>query len=321
MKLTQCTESRVRKERTARCTKKQGKLKRINRIFRHQSNHEHRPNKMPVYDLQVKLAFPHHYPPSVTDGPSGDHGEVEVVKYVNLELETYDSVVHWNGLTQKDFEVAHGLTRIIKIVPDQLATALTVNRERLPDTIDDGHLSLALLDKLLASFEALNEKNTREKEENTLDMNHNIRTIRLARTRDPWPQSSLDGLSSELLAKQLKPTRIGRIDMTHVGGREHHSGIAESIKRLRLLLVKAKEALAVRDEVGYKLTAQRILQACRDVRYLTETYCKLAHPIMVETKMKNFYAEDIVDIKASQTDYHLQELGNLEIDYLRLLNP
>jgi hypothetical protein len=52
------------------------------------------------------------------------------------------------------FEPIHGMSRIVKLVPDKLATAIAINKENLKDPKDDGSFLIDLLLKLLEFYQA-----------------------------------------------------------------------------------------------------------------------------------------------------------------------
>ena len=58
------------------------------------------------------------------------------------------------------FEPVHGMSRVLRLIPDKLATALAINEENLPNHRDDG----GFLIDLVLQLENLYQKITAEKE-------------------------------------------------------------------------------------------------------------------------------------------------------------
>ena len=58
------------------------------------------------------------------------------------------------------FEPVHGISRVLRLIPDKLATALAINDENLPNHQDDG----GFLIDLVLQLEKLYQKITAEKE-------------------------------------------------------------------------------------------------------------------------------------------------------------
>lgn len=84
-----------------------------------------------------------------------DRGSIISVRAI-LYLFTDDLKVNWEWpVATGDFEVIHGLSRIIKLIPDKLATAISINKENLPDPKDDGTFLIDLLTTLLVSYRDL----------------------------------------------------------------------------------------------------------------------------------------------------------------------
>ena len=55
-------------------------------------------------------------------------------------------------LNLKTFEVMHGLSRVTRLVPDKLATAIAINKEELDDPEDDGGFLIQLVLDLISFY-------------------------------------------------------------------------------------------------------------------------------------------------------------------------
>jgi len=53
----------------------------------------------------------------------------------------------------KSFEPVHGLSRVVRLIPDKLATAIEINKENLDDPKDDGSFLVDLVTKLLKYYQ------------------------------------------------------------------------------------------------------------------------------------------------------------------------
>ena len=62
-------------------------------------------------------------------------------------------------LNLESFEAVHGMSRIVKLIPDKLATAIAINREELSDPEDDGSFLVNLVTKLMIFYKDLVRKN------------------------------------------------------------------------------------------------------------------------------------------------------------------
>ncbi len=58
-------------------------------------------------------------------------------------------------LNLESFEAVHGMSRIVKLIPDKLATAIAINREELSDPEDDGSFLVNLVTKLMIFYKDL----------------------------------------------------------------------------------------------------------------------------------------------------------------------
>jgi len=269
---------------------------------------------MAVFDINLKLAF------SSEQERTGLCSEIsgsELIKYVNIELETLDSVVRWNGITSRDFEIAHGITRFVKSVPEKLATALAVNRESLPEPTDDGSYLLDLIVRLLDQYSESYNNGSPTRSAEASDENHFFRSVRIVQTRSPWLKKLNDKKCEETLTEKLQASALGSANLD--APRERVNGVGGSLERLRNLLFRAKDSLMYRDEQGYRMACHRILSACQEMQYLSETYCKLAHLILTDSSQRNTYSEGISNLRASTLKEYLSNLPDLQAEFLNAL--
>ena len=267
---------------------------------------------MAVFDINLKLAFPSE---QERTGLCSEVAGNDLIKYVNIELETLDSVVRWNGITSRDFEVAHGITRIVKSVPEKLATALAINRESLPDPTDDGGYLLDLIVRILDQYSESYNSSPRSVEAN--DENHFFRNVRIVQTRSPWLKKLNDKKCEETLTEKLHASSLGNVNLD--APRERVNGVSGTLERLRSLLFRAKDSLMYRDEREYRMNCLRILSACQEMQYLGETYCRLAHLILTDSSLRNIYSEGISIMRANTLKEHLSNLPDLQAEFLNAL--
>jgi hypothetical protein len=75
-----------------------------------------------------------------------------IIKGSNLYLFTAYYEKTWKlTLDLKSFEVMHGLSRVVLMVPDKIATAIEINKEDLPDP-DDGTFLIGLVEDLVVFY-------------------------------------------------------------------------------------------------------------------------------------------------------------------------
>ena len=75
-----------------------------------------------------------------------------IIKSSNLYLFTAYYEKTWKlKLDLKSFEVMHGLSRVVLMVPDKIATAIEINKENLPDP-DDGTFLIGLVEDLVVFY-------------------------------------------------------------------------------------------------------------------------------------------------------------------------
>jgi hypothetical protein len=82
--------------------------------------------------------------------------EVYKVKSSLIKLHSIEGVQRriWH-LDLSSFEAVHGMSRVVKLIPDKLATATAINLENLPNPEDNGTFLVDLVTQLLEFFEKL----------------------------------------------------------------------------------------------------------------------------------------------------------------------
>jgi len=60
-----------------------------------------------------------------------------------------------------NFEEIHGMSRVVKLIPDKFVTALAINKENLQNAEDDGSFLIHLIIKLIRQYIQIHEKNLR----------------------------------------------------------------------------------------------------------------------------------------------------------------
>ena len=83
----------------------------------------------------------------------GKHGVEARVSIDKAILQTSSHGLKWCWIVNlRSFEPIHGLSRIVLLVPDKLATAIEINKEKLPDPKDDGSFLIDLVLKLCGVY-------------------------------------------------------------------------------------------------------------------------------------------------------------------------
>lgn len=79
-------------------------------------------------------------------------------------------------LNLESFEVMHGLSRVVLLLPDKIATAIEINKEDLSDPNDDGGFLIQLVINLVKFYKIRLSSWARRRE---LDDNNDIHVSRL----------------------------------------------------------------------------------------------------------------------------------------------
>ena len=106
----------------------------------------------------------------------------------------------------------HGMSRIVKLIPDKLATAIAINKENLSDPQDDGSFLVDLVHKLLAFYQEEIDKSPKYHDE--IHVSESVQELfpLAGFTRDELANATTTTLAQLLVRKSwlkrlLPPTR------------------------------------------------------------------------------------------------------------------
>jgi len=231
----------------------------------------------------------------------------------DLTLNTAEGETSWKSLTHYDYEAIHGLGRVVRLLPDKLATAIQVNRERMPDPEDDGRFCIDLVEKLALSY----EHNYKVRQDPTLtrdtDTNY-ARKVILQQGYEPWPESFPTFGRRTRSGEVLREPCARRVNVTR------SENFEESTRKLVELLRTAKTMLAEYDEAGYKATAIQLLFLARDIRWISEIFLHVAHPIFIDTKRRDYFSEEIARMKVNEALGKMRALPDLHAEFFKILS-
>jgi len=81
-----------------------------------------------------------------------DQSGVKKIDRSYICSELFETTWIW-VVTLKSFEPVHGLFRVVRLIPDKLATVIEINKENLDDPKDDGSFLVDLVTKLLKYYQ------------------------------------------------------------------------------------------------------------------------------------------------------------------------
>ena len=184
----------------------------------------------------------------------------------SIVLVTVEENLHWI-LTQRSFEVVHGLSRVVRLVPDKLATALVINRENLPDP-DDGGFLIKLVDDIVHVF--IDRHRLVGLEDPEISGNVEVKVVSLGQ---PWitDHESADGGNGQDLSNLL-------------------SAISGKLQQLQQLLKERKQE-------EFRQESQQFVELCDDVLIASHVYLDLIHPVWIEVQRSGLFEDVKVEEK------------------------
>ena len=230
-------------------------------------------SKLPKEDLIITSVFDHLL-----------HGEKSIkspIAYLHLGSLHHD--LSWLWFTNlKSFEMVHALTRILKLLPDKLATAIAINSEHLASAEDDGRFLINLVTELLLFYQNQDKKRKEDL------------------SRQP-PQQQPDGRPDEIRqpppSEPLPPVRLGSTTFSFgyeppkpelpelvIKGQQH--SFESSFSILNDLLEDFKILLKERETSKFLEAANLILVFGDHLMILANLYLDFVHPLLLDIQRK-----------------------------------
>ena len=162
----------------------------------------------------------------------------------------------------KSFEPVHGMSRVAKLIPDKLATAIAINQEKLENPEDDGSFMIDLVKNLLTFFRdqvsARLEQETEEESQESL--------------ADPVTLTSGSAVSSIEDAKDF----------------------LQVLKQFSDLLDSMKQCLKGRQLVEINAIADEIVEMSDDILSCCYIFMDFVHPVWLDVQRKGGKDEESI---------------------------
>jgi len=175
----------------------------------------------------------------------------EESRVVSAEIycSSYDNVLV-SEVNLQSFESIHGVSRIVKLIPDKLATALAINKEHLSDPKDDGSFLVNLVLKLTNFY--------------------------LEQIDNTWKNRKISDTDESLLEKTDKLTK--------------EYNFCDILKQLFVELNSFNDQLQIRNEGEIKEQALRVLRFADIIQIFSQVYLDIVHPTLIQVNFVRFKA-------------------------------
>ena len=157
--------------------------------------------------------------------------------------------------TLKSFEVMHGLSRVMLLVPDKLATAISINKECLQDPVDDGRFLIDLVQNLVTFYK---ERHFRQ----NFPLEIDCESVWVDITGSRHDEFNNHEMTSELF---------------------------DVLSEFSIALDTFKHNLKDRDEDEITSSARAILQMADHVLEVSNTYMDFIHPMMLDIERNRVF--------------------------------
>ena len=188
------------------------------------------------------------------------------------------------------FEAIHGISRVVKLVPDKLATAIAINRENLPDPTDDGTFMIVLVIDLLKFYQDLVEqqplRNSLGDGTSNLDLPENeVKVIS-------------DTVQSLTTHSEFQNQKIMSIENV-----KRSFNFRLVLKKLSEYLESFKAILTEKRDNEFEQSSLSILGMCDDILTSCIVYMNFVHPIILEIKRRGRVEDVLIDqLKTNLTE-------------------
>ena len=200
----------------------------------------------------------------------------------NAEVTT--DMFQWR-LSEAQFEEVHGLSRVVRLIPDKLATTFYLHKEmpENPDPQYDKNFLIELVEKLLVHYEEVGQR------------------------RD---LAALNNIANEEPSLEVK---IGN-DLL-----ENTQAIAlpQTATLLKTVLQTIKDYIQIETEVDYWEMTDEIVKIADKVREACDAYLDVVHPILISSRRAIRPGEATVDELMYKLQEKLETKRNLLLRELR----
>ena len=193
------------------------------------------------------------------------------------------------------FESVHGISRVVKLLPDKLATAIAINKENLPDPKDDGTFMIVLVIDLLKFYQEL-------------DLGQSLRTTDGASNVDvqPLPENELEVIN-ETVQSLTTNEELRNLKTLSIENLKSSFNFQQILEKLSNQLKSFKGILSARLEPEFENFSLSILSFCEDILAACHIYMDFVHPVILEIKRRGRIEEELVEQLKSNLTRKLNE--------------
>ena len=193
------------------------------------------------------------------------------------------------NLNLKSFEIMHGLTRVVRLMPDKLATAMTINKENLPDPDDGGFLVGLVVD--LVTFYRDKMALQVQQEENA------------------------ENTTSRVINFGAENQQILSVDGESIGVLEILNGL---LCKMSLFQINLSE----RNEEGITFYAHQVLQMADDILEFATAYLDFIHPLYLDIERNGIFDEfKIEELRSNLSEKLVGNRKKIQLEFDSLVNP
>ena len=164
-------------------------------------------------------------------------------------------------LDLKSFEPVHGMSRVAKLVPDKLATALAINQENLPKPDDDGSFMIDLVKNLAEFYKDMVSARSEQVEEES----------------ESAREEGVDGVIE---------IQSGSLTCLPGSGSENAKSFFQVFVTFLGLLEEMNKSLKARQLDPAIETAKEIVRVAEDILACAIIYLDFLHPIWIDVKRR-----------------------------------
>jgi hypothetical protein len=251
--------------------------------------------------------------------------------YVNICI---NQIWLWNE-NLDSFEVIDGLSRIVKLIPEKLSTAIEISQENLPNPQDDGSFLIVLVSDLLKFYQDLVHKQTLKNLEGATDLalqeadekivfeevkgHRNIKTrpdsvsaskTELVHKPEPElePEPELIPKTEHKLEPEPEPEPKAEADAdAEISDIKAYLTIEEVLHRFSQNLITFKESLRQRILSQTLEGAKVTLTLAENIQKACYVYLDFLHPVYLQIKRQGVISDSAKEQLKSKVDEKLKQ--------------
>jgi hypothetical protein len=223
-----------------------------------------------------------------------------ISSFIYFDVCSDNQVWLWN-VNPNYFEAIDGISRIVKLIPEKLATAIEINQENLPDPKDDGSFLIVLVIDLLKFYQDLvHKRSLQNQEEAAKEANENFLYEEV--------KSHVKSETKPLSKTEFKPKPEQELEPeADISDLKKSLNLEQVLKIYSERLIFFKDTLGKRIQSQTKEAAKTVLTLAENLEKACTVYLDFLHPSFLQIKREGTIHDLAMDQMKIKVDEKIEK--------------